>query len=331
MKVKMLIASDDMRYAMKLSEQISKKHSDTLEVTVCSNPVALPEAISLYKAEVALVDRPFVKHLEDIEVALPLILHSDATADEAPIELMRIEKYGRVSTMVADILETYSKISKKAVAGTGKVTNITAVWSPAGGAGKTTVALAAATALTQNGKSVFYLNLETFSSIPAYFGEGRKGISSVFEMLESNEGDVKMLISGISAEENGITYLGKPDNYDDINILSAENVEELILSLGGLTDELIIDISLPCDERIKKIFELAGKVLLVTDKTGTAKAKLSQFIAQNSTFESIREKTTIIANRGAAIDEPHTCSVTFLPFATALSESQIYRELAHYF
>jgi len=330
MKVKMLVASDDIRYSMKLSEQISKNHSDTLEVFVCSNPDMLKETISQSKVEIALIDQVFVNFIEEIEVALPLILQSEMQADEAPGELTRIEKYGRVSTIVADILETYSKVSKKAIAGTVKAAKITAVWSPAGGVGKTTVALAAATAAAQKGKSVFYLNLETFSSIPVFFDEGRKSISSVFEMIESGEGDVKMLISGISAEEGGITYLGKPGNYDDVNILSAENIEELIISSGALTEELIIDISLPCDGRTKKVFEMAGRVLLVTDKSATAKAKVSQFITQNNVFDSIREKTTLVANEGALAEE-FTQSVNSLPQIAATSEALVYKELSRYF
>jgi len=331
MKVKMLIASNDTCYTTKLSEQISKNHSDTLEITICSNPDVLEETISLNKAEIVLIDRMFVKYIEDMKVALPLILQEKNQADEAPEGFAAIGKYGRISGIVADILEKYSKVSKKAITGAVKTAAITAVWSPAGGVGKTTVALAAAAALAQSGKRVFYLNLETFSSIPVYFDEGRKSISSVFEMLEGNEGDVKMLISGVSAEENGITYLSKPGNYDDVNILSAGNIEELALSCGALTDELIVDISLPCDARTKKVFEMAGKVLLVTDKTETAQAKLLQFIAQNSVFDSIREKTTLIANKGAVIDEQSIYSLNSLPLATTFSESQIYKELAQHF
>jgi len=331
MKVKMLVASDDIRYSMKLSEQISRNHSDTLEVFVCSNPNMLKETISQSKIEIVLIDQVFITLIEEIEVTLPLILQSEMQADEAPEELTRIKKYGRVSAIVADILETYSKVSKKAIVGAVKVARITAVWSPAGGVGKTTVAMAVAAAAAQNGKSVFYLNLETFSSISLYFDEGRKSISSVFEMIESGEGDVKMLLSGISAEENGITYIGKPGNYDDVNILSAENIEELILNSGALTDELIIDISLPCDGRTKKVFEMAERVLLVTDKSATAKAKLSQFITQNNVFDSIREKTTLIANKGALSEEESAQSVNSLPQIDAAPESRVYKELSRYF
>jgi len=328
MKVKMLIASDDARYTMKLSEQISKNHNDMLEVIVCSNSEMLEKIFSLHKVEIALIDQPFVKYFEEIEVKLPLILHSDAQADDAPQELVRIGKYRRISTIVADILAIYSKVSKSIVVGVGKKTSITAVWSPAGGVGKTTVALATATALAKSGKSVFYLNLESFTSLPIYFSEGRKSISAVFEMLESNEGDVKMLISGISAEENGITYLSRPNNYDDINILSKENIEELVHCCAALADELIVDISLPCDTRTKKVLEMAEKILLVTDKSETAKTKLSQFINQNNVYENIREKVSLVANKGATAEGLQTDSVNSLPQVFAISEAQIYKELA---
>ena len=328
MKVKMLIASDDTKYTMKLSEQISKNHSDTLEVATCSNMDELEKAIHFGKGDVALIDHSFIKYIDLIDAILPIMLHSETEIDEAPAELLRTQKYRRISALVADILEIYSKVSKTAILGVGKTADITAVWSPAGGVGKTTVALAAAESAIQMGKRVFYLNLEIFSSIPIYFNDARKSISTVFEMLESDEGNVKMLISAITEEENGITYLGMPSNYDDINILTAKNIEDLIITCGALADELIIDLSLPCDSRTTKVFELANKVLLVTDGTATAKAKLSQFVYQNNVFGSITEKITVIANKGTEMDDKTMHSVNSLPHVSVSSETQLYKELA---
>ena len=133
-------------------------------------------------------------------------------------------------------------------------------------------------------------------------------------MLDGHDGNVKMLIQGISRRYKGITFLTEPDNFDDICILSSENVSELITACAELADELIIDLSCACDARTRKVFETADRVLLVTESTVSAGVKLTQFISQNNVFESIKEKVTLVANKGAVINEPFVNSIISLPF-----------------
>ena len=207
--------------------------------------------------------------------------------------------------------------------------NITAVWSPAGGVGKTTVALALAAKKVIDGRQVLYLSLEHFSSVPAYFTDSGKSISAVFEMLESSEGNVRMLIRSVFRRDNGgIAYFCRPDNFDDINILSTENIATLTSACAFNTDELIIDMSCVCDERTRQVFRLADKVLLVTDPTIAAQTKFSQFASQHDDFDKIKDKTALVANKGAAVDTPMTVGIISLPFVQSADHITVYKTLA---
>jgi len=327
MRIKMLIATSDIEYTKLISDNISEHHPETIDVSDCCTLEGLQEAVSKRKFDVALMDSKLIKSIDTSLIKLPLVLWSENDAADIPTDFGKIKKYQRISSIVALILERYAKVSGKKHGLDVKVANITAVWSPAGGVGKTTVALACAAAHTLDDKDVFYLNLEDFSSVPGYFTETGKSISTAFEMLENPDGDLKMLIRGISGCEKGITYLCSPDNFDDMHILTPENIGDLVNSCAELTDELVIDLSCAYDARSKKAFELADRVLIVTEPGISAETKFKQFASQNNVLDHIKEKVTLVANKGAKL-KTHDESVISLPFINSESTPGIYRALA---
>jgi len=329
MKVKMLVATVDSQYIRLISDNISEYHADIIEVSICSTLERLQETLSRRKYDVALLGAEMVTEADLKSIHLPLLLWSEhETPSDIPEELGKIQKYQRISSIVATVLERYAKVSKNRHSSDSRYAYITAIWSPAGGVGKTTVALAYASSKIAKDKEVFYLNLETFSSVPGYFNENGKSISVVFEMLDSPDGNLQMLIQGISNKENDLTYLCSPDNFDDMCILSAENINELVTSCALLTDELVIDLSSVSDARTRAVFELADKILIVTDPATSAKAKLAQFTSQNDVFENIKEKASIIANKGAIIDRPLTDITISFPLVQSNNATQVYKTLS---
>jgi len=333
MKVKLLIATTDTDYTEHLSSRLSQRHADAVDVTVCSSTERLRILLSAKKFDAALLEEVLADGADLRNIQLPLLLWAeDEESADTDATHRRIRKYQRVSSIVADVLEHYAKVS---IDGCGIDTDraiITAVWSPAGGVGKTTIALAYAARKISEGKQALYLNLEPFSSVPVYFAETGKSVSAVFEMLENHEGNVKMLIQGIRRYDSdvGVAYFCRPDNFDDINILSAENVNVLVEACAGVTEELVIDMSSTCDERTRQIFELADQILFVTDTTATAQIKLSQFTTQHQVFERIRDKTVLIANKGATVVEQLTDVMISLPFVQATAAPAVYKALSGY-
>jgi len=329
MKLKLLIITGDTGYAEHLSSVISEHHADAIDVSVCGDTERLKDMLPARKFDVALVEAALIGNADLQSIHLPLILWTDDEDDkDISDEFKKISKYQRISSIVAKVLEYYARVSKSKRGIDSEHAGITVVWSPVGGVGKTTVALAYAAKKAAEGKQVMYLNLEPFSSVPVYFEETGKSISSVFGMLESNEGDVKMLIRGIRCNEGGIMFLCSPDNYDDMYILSVDNITELVTSCAGVTDELVIDMSCVCDRRTRQVFELADTIYLVTEPTATAQRKLFQFASQHNVFEQIRDKTVLIANKGAVISVPLTDAVIPLPPVQSIDASVVYKTLA---
>ena len=329
MRIKLLIATNDAAYAKHLSSILSAHHSHMLDVSVCTAAGYLPDALPAQRYDAALLDPELAKGADLRSIRLPMLLWSD---EESSIghdtELRKVNKYQRVSSIAAAVLECFSRVSENNRSPVSKRAKITAVWSPAGGVGKTSVALAYAAKRVREGKEALYLNLESFSSAPIYFTEEGKSISSVFEMLETNEGNVKMFIQGVQCRENGVSFFCGPENFDDMNILSAENIAVLIDACSELTDELVIDMSCNCSERERQVFELADKILLVTATSASSQIKLAQFANQHNVFERIRRKSTLVNNMGASATKPHVDSVVFLPLVRSADTSAVCKALS---
>ena len=330
MKTQLLIATDDCDYAGHLSNILAEKHADVFDVNVYSTVEHIREQLAVRKFDVALLECNMTEGLDLESVRLPLLLCSeDENTQDISGEFKKVYKYQRISSMVSNILELYAKVLTNEHGLYLRRARITAVWSPMGGVGKTTSALAYCRGKASAGKQVMYLNLEPFSSVVTYFDETGKSISAVLEMLEPGEGNLQMLIKGIRRQESGgITYFCRPDNYDDMNIITPENVAALIEACSEVTDELVIDMSCICDERTRKIFELADRVFLVTDPTCSAQNKLAQFASQNNTFQCIRGKATLIANKGAVIGEPLIDTIVYLPYIRSEDATAVYKTLS---
>ncbi len=328
MKIKLLIAASDSDYVEHLSSVLSENYSDIFEVVVSSQADRLKDLIQDNRFDVLLLEPAFFSFIDLSLVKLPIILWDRLSEDIEDYEVLnKIEKYQRISSIAGTILEKYSEISSSVNKFSYEKTNITAIWSPSGGVGKTTVALAYAARKALGDNNVVYLNLENFSSTQIYFPERGKSISTAFEKLESN---LPMFLKGIRQYDSGsgISYFNGPTNYDDINILTKEDVETLINACAVGVDELVIDLSSQCDERIQKIFELADTIMLVCDQSKTSQTKLRQFLNQHSISQKIEFKSILVNNKGAKVIEPSFTRIIDLQIVQSTDPISIYKTLS---
>ena len=328
MKVRILIALSDTDYLERLSRVMSEKYANLLEVTACSSADSMQQLLRHDHVDVALVDPELAGALDMSAVKMSILLWDGVTDISAMNENPRIiKKYQRISAITAAVLEHYSTLpNHDPVLEDGA--EIITVWSPAGGCGKTTTALAYAAQAASRGGKTIYLDLEPFSSVDVYFAANGKSISSVFERLDANP---ELLLQSVQQEDSssGICYFNKPDNYDDMNELTAEDIKTLVNACARICDTLVVDYSGDCNERAKVLFAAARKILLVVDSGAAAQKKWAQFCSQHSVFESIREKAVLVKNRGAAKTPDNGVSATvLLPVVQSADPSVVYKTLS---
>lgn len=328
MKIQLLIATADHSYAEHLSRELSEKYADVFGVSVCSSGERLKDLLTAHSYEIALLEPDLADGADLNAIRLPLLLRDGTSTAEMPFGAgAAVSKYQRISKMIGEILGRYAEVSPGGGSDCAQRAKITAVWSPAGGTGKTSVALAYAAHCAADGKKTVYLDLELFSSTKLYFEQTGKSISAAFEKLDGN---IELLLRSIQQQDrgSGITYFCHPDNYDDMNILTAEDLDVLVSACAKGVDELVIDLSSVCDARTRGIFGSADTIFLVCDASGASRVKMEQFATQNDLFMRLQAKLVLIANKGAKPCLTGIERVIRLPYVHADEAPAVYRSLA---
>lgn len=327
MKIQLLISAQDQDYCQHLSQMLAQEQADTFEVSICFTREKLPGILAGHRYDVGLFDAAMLEQCDVDKVTLPLVLWDEGVKLEDEQDGVGVvRKYQRVSHLAGEIMERYAKVSGSNRLPDSGWTRVCAVWSPAGGTGKTTVALAYAARRVAEGKKVVYLDLESFSSTSTYFSQDGKSISEAFEKLGGN---LELMLRSMRQKDtgSGIHYFCGPSNYDDIHILTYENMEELIVAAGQGMDEVVLDLSSVCDERCRKLLSMVDRVLLVTDGSQRSGAKLQQFTSQSNLFEQIKEKTTLVCNMGAQATLPVEHTVR-LDYVRSDNPTSVYKSLS---
>lgn len=330
MKIQLLIAVSESDYAEHLSRVLTEKSADIFEIGVCSTPELLGELLAKRRFDAALLDAEMAAVADLSAIRLPLLVWDGVSElGEKEEGLSRIRKYQRISAISSDVVQQYASVcGPKEGFSTGRAA-ITAVWSPAGGSGKTAVALAWAARKAASGKRAVYLDLEPFSATPVYFKEPGKSISTVFEKLG---GDVALLFQSIRQEDSGsgICYFGRPQNYDDINILTESDITALLEGCAANADELVVDLGSVCTGQVRQVLEMADQVFLVADSSAVCRAKCDQFRTQHNVYAGIADKLTVVANRGARNVAVQGEKVLSLPKVDADDPAAVYKILSGY-
>ena len=328
MKIQLLLAVKDTGYAEHLSRILTEKYADIFEVIICSRPERLPELTSTRKFDVGLLSPEMAACARLESFRFPLLLWDGlGTLDKQSEGMKRLRCYQRISTLVGEILSAYAEISP-ARGYTGAVyARTTAVWSPIGGCGKTTAALAYAAQKVSEGNRTVYLDLQAFFDGTVYFQQTGKSISTILGKLDK---DVGLMLQGIRQQDNdsGIWYFCRPDNYDDISILTPAEVLRLIEGCAEGADEVVVDLSSTYNETVRKILESVDEVLLVVDASQTGRAKWEQFQRQHDLFEKIRGKMLLAANRGARPEPSQTVKQVVLPYVHSEDPVVVYKTLS---
>ena len=326
MKIQLLIASGDSGYTEHLSNVLAEQFADVFEVSIVSSSQSLEKLLGRRQVDLALVEPELMRAVDLGDIRLRVLLWDgsrplDAVAETAPY----IRKYQRISTIVQRLLGLYAEVYS-GNAGKEGMGKITVVWGPSGGSGKTTVALAYGAQQVMEKRKTVYLDFQPFSSVAAYFPQGGKSISSVFEKLDSN---VELLLQGIrqTDPDSGLFYFTGPDNYDDISILTPEDMKTVVRASAMGVDEVVVDLGASFDQRVSMLMDLADQVIVVLDPSKNAQVKWQQFCSQHNMYERIKEKMILAANRGAR--EPQTAPrAVSLPVVQSEDPTAVYKTLS---
>lgn len=300
MLVRIAVADENGEYLERLV-RVLEEYKD-LTLSVYTDKSSLETALISRTFDILLFD----SDLYDGQVALKkntlavMLLDEDKVVPETCRHFHKINKYQRISRIYKQILELYADISQNVGELMGRNPVISAAfYSPVGGSGKTTLALAAAAKLAMRGYKTFYINFEDIASEDCYLPQsGDKGISELAGYLGSEINFPMKLQSLLQTKGDNLYYLKHFDSPNDVYDLTEQEIGELLveISRSGLFEYIIVDMGVALDTKARCIFDQVQKIVLVEKPDAIAVHKMKCFMAQTHILNAYGQKMVRVLN-----------------------------------
>ncbi len=285
-KLHIVIADLDGDYARGLSEYINSNHSSTFMVSCFTKPDSFAGYLEKKPPVDILVISPDFYDASGFlpKAGLRLILSSGILNREY-VDFQVIDKYGTGEKILSEMIHLLSKSNPAEVQGPMGLhsSKLIAVYSPAGGTGKTTIAAALARQCAETGIRSFYLNLETIQSTGMLFGSGNKrNLSYVYYYIKEGSKNLSFRMDGIKDTADGVSYFSPPESPLEHEEIDPDELEQLLLGVKGMgcCDYVFIDMSNAFDSKNYRILSLCDHVVLVALQDAIVLYKSRAFIGE---------------------------------------------------
>ncbi len=319
MNISIAIADTDRDYVSRLSEVLQQY--DELTIHIYTNGQKLQQAIDDSRFDVVLFD-PDISDTRlafSSKVKLPVCLYSDEAHNAGLYaDLTQVIKYQRVSNIYKEVVKEYAEVAGySADFDMSQSTFMLAVYSPVGGCGKTTVALALASAIAAKGTSVLFLNIEQLSSSFCVNPQKEAGIVSLVELAEMdlNGGSMGKKEKGGDPKEkeqvnyglkvkglwkpgmDGMYYIEGFDRLADYDATTAEDMSTLLSKIkrSGVCSVIIIDMGSGLDAIGKAVLAEADRIAVI-ERAGELPAMKMKLFAQQGIVNEHKNKMVRIYN-----------------------------------
>lgn len=308
MKIRVVVLDRDIEFMNRLAKAFQNRYEDRISLSMFSDEEAMCESLNNTRADLILTDRK----IEPGGMRIPgqtVIGRLCETSDVDEIDgIPAICKYQSVDNIYKSILGIYADHSENvSLKRTNSDARIFLFTSAQGGAGTSSAAAAYALHCANDGRKVFYLNLEKFGDSNMYFsGEGTLSFSDVIYTLKSRNGNLSLrLESVISTDSSGVDFFHTCKNAYDMLELQDSEIEKLISAISYVKkyEEIIIDLSGDLTERMTKLMSnCADKIIYISDGSATGNGKFEKFCESVHVLEqrndlNILSKIVLLYNR----------------------------------
>lgn len=309
-KINIVLADSDELYLNHLSNYLME-HVNTLEVFAFSTKESLIKFIGDKSNKIDVI--AFTEDLIDgtIKVAnIPAkILLSDGTFSELE-EFERVNKYQKAENFVKDILLIYAeKTGRVEAVSTGdKDTKIIGFYSPVGGSGKTTLALACSQVLSGQGKRVFYLNAEKINSTVDVLNKADGGSLSDLYLTVKTKGaniSLRIMANKYTDTDSGISYINPAESSLEINEITSDEFGKLLAEFENLGefDYVIVDFDSEFSKEKIKLLDKCDVIISPVTPENTPLVKTKLFIKElgmYDEFKELKQKFVFVLNKSVA-------------------------------
>lgn len=315
-KVNIVLTDTDQLYLNRLSNYL-KERADSFTVSTFNSQEILERYLTnnVDKVEILIIPSAFIsENIKNMNIPAKIIL---ADKIDTNVEGFKaVNKYQKAEKIINDILLIYGEKTGRAhaVAKGNKNTKIIGLYSPVGGCGKTTIALALSTMCATSGQKVLYLNFEKLNSSEAFFADAPNGnMSDLFLALKTNDSNVGLKIKATKYTDSAtkVNYINSPDSAVEYDELTMDEVSSLFKSLDALGefDIVFVDMQSAFDKYNINILNHCDKILMPFEQNQLSITKVTKFLNEfnfHDSLSSLKPKIHLIANK---IDSNGTAAI----------------------
>lgn len=291
MKIKLAILEKDKSYLSRISSVFGTKYADKFEVYSFTDMDVALSNIDSSRIDVLLASDAFQINAAKLPSRCAFAYMVDSMGIEMINEVRAICKFQRADLIYKQILSVYSEKASSITGFSAHADkgNVVVFSSPCGGVGNSVMAAACAVRAASQGKKVLYLNLEKFGGADLFFaGEGQYGMSDIIFAVKSKKTNLPLKLEGcVRQAANSVYFYAQAKNALDMLELTSEEVLRLIseLKLMGGYDYIVIDTDFSLDKEALKIFKQAQALVMVSDGSCEANAKIERAYTALATKE----------------------------------------------
>lgn len=308
-RINMIVADPDLVYLKAIENYFTEHCSQRFHVYLYSKAEALEKRLLINEGETDILllhPRLLTEEIAKVYGGKVLIL-SEGAQPQGLEEYPAIYKYQRGDMLTAEILRNLQGIRANVLPldKDSKQTKIGLFYSPEGGSGKTTLAMAMGTLLAGIGKEVLYLTFESFPSTSLYFQwEGAEQFSQLYYYMKGENKQLMMRLEGIRLKDpiTQINYFPPAEEPAEFYEVTPEELVSFMdqLKKSGLYDYILVDVSSSYDERIHALVELCQQIMIVVSQSPVSMIKkkaLLKVLNSNGENRAIENKIIICLNQ----------------------------------
>lgn len=315
-KKKIVLADEDERYLKEIRYEFMEKVSKLELITFTKREMLYQYLEQGGEADILVVDESLVGgDLDQVPMPAARIALSSSMSPIDGFEV--VKKYQRMESLINAILLKYAQESGSLEVVRGDShTRLAAFYSPAGGTGKTTLALAMAAAAARKGLRTLYLNLEEIDSVQDVLGRTTNCLSDIFLALKTRGMQVGIkLQESIQMEPSaGFYYVSGVESISEYEEIDGEDMKKLLEAVRELSsyDLVILDQASGFAEKTAQILSEADVIFVPVVQGEGSISKLQRFLNETSLhgrYDPLFDKMSLILNQA----DPSDLGLTWLP------------------
>jgi cellulose biosynthesis protein BcsQ len=293
--IKLIIADENQNYVKALALYFQEEYGQAFDITCLTQKTVLQEYLNkLEVADILLIDQKMFNDSLPCKHIKSVIVLAEGVNENA--NNSSIYKYQKADILAKYLFEIYEKSSgsRATINKSNSKCKIISVYSPAGAAGKTTIAYNIARQYAMQYQKVLFISLETYASLTIFKQtEATQGLMYLLYLIKNKAQNLQLKLNAIKVVEinTNIHFIERESNVLEYKDLKIDDIDLLVSFLRNQSgyDAIIFDLDSSINEAILGVLKYSDGILNVQCNDTSDKVKQEEFKRQIPKINNLLE------------------------------------------